>query len=208
MRSSGVPAPSDAIVGGDRESKTADVHAVSSRLPHSSVAHHPLSRILARVPARRASVGVRYRGAQPVHLRDYDATVADSFRATLATKVGRSPWDAFNIPCIVPIQMCRFLRACGAWSEDCGGNDACAVSGARRTVSGSISKAERATLEDSRASVVPARRSGQVRQASFTDLLDAQRLYHQARLGIARAQSNRFRDIALPFVALSGDAPH
>jgi len=146
--------------------------------------------------------------AQPVHLRDCDATVADSFRATLATKVDGSPRDAFNKPCIVPFQMCRFLQACGAWSEDCGGNDACVVSGARRRVSGSIVKAERAVLEDSQASVVLAQQSSQVRQANFTDLLDAQRLYQQARLGIARAECNRFRDIALPFVALGGDAPH
>lgn len=66
-------------------------------------------------------------------------------------------------------------------------------------------EAEQAALEASRASLDLTQQSFQAGQASFLQILEAQRLYQQARLGIARAQSNRYLDTALFFLAVGGD---
>lgn len=65
--------------------------------------------------------------------------------------------------------------------------------------------AEQAALEASRASLELTQQSFQAGQASFLQILEAQRLYQQARLGIARATSARYLDTALYFLALGGD---
>jgi NodT family efflux transporter outer membrane factor (OMF) lipoprotein len=65
--------------------------------------------------------------------------------------------------------------------------------------------AQQAALEASRASLELTQQSFQAGQASFLQILEAQRLYQQARLGIAKATSTRYLDTALYFLALGGD---
>lgn len=66
-------------------------------------------------------------------------------------------------------------------------------------------EADQAALEASRASLELTQQSFQAGQASFLQILESQRLYQQARLGIARAQSARYVDTALFFLAAGRD---
>jgi NodT family efflux transporter outer membrane factor (OMF) lipoprotein len=69
-------------------------------------------------------------------------------------------------------------------------------------------EAEQAALEASRASLDLTQQSFQAGQASFLQILEAQRLYQQARLGIARAETSRYTDTALLFLAVGRDVAH
>jgi NodT family efflux transporter outer membrane factor (OMF) lipoprotein len=64
--------------------------------------------------------------------------------------------------------------------------------------------AELKALETARASLDLTQESYQAGQSSFLQLLEAQRLYQQARLGYVRAKSQRYADSAQLFVALGG----
>jgi NodT family efflux transporter outer membrane factor (OMF) lipoprotein len=66
-------------------------------------------------------------------------------------------------------------------------------------------EAEQAALETLRASLELTQQSFAAGQASFLQVLEAQRLYQQARLGIARAESSRYLDTILFFLAVGGD---
>ncbi len=65
--------------------------------------------------------------------------------------------------------------------------------------------AQHAALEASRASLELTQQSYQAGQTSFLQVLVTQRLYLQARLGFARAQSQRYLDTALFYLVLGGD---
>ncbi|MBS0396958.1 MAG: efflux transporter outer membrane subunit, partial [Proteobacteria bacterium] len=67
-------------------------------------------------------------------------------------------------------------------------------------------EAQQAALEASTASLELSRQAYEAGQASFIDLLEAQRLFQQARLGLARVQSARFLDTANYFLSMGGDA--
>lgn len=69
-------------------------------------------------------------------------------------------------------------------------------------------EADQAALEASRASLELTQQGFQAGQASFLQILESQRLYQQARLGIARAQSARYVDTALFFLAAGRDVTH
>ncbi len=64
--------------------------------------------------------------------------------------------------------------------------------------------AEQKALETARASLELTQQSYQAGQSSFLQLLEAQRLYQQARLGYVRAKSQRYIDTAQLFVAMGG----
>jgi NodT family efflux transporter outer membrane factor (OMF) lipoprotein len=66
-------------------------------------------------------------------------------------------------------------------------------------------EAQQAALEASRASLELTQQSYEAGQASFLQVLVTQRIYLQARLGIARAQSRRYLDTALFYLVLGGD---
>ncbi|HTK99393.1 MAG TPA: efflux transporter outer membrane subunit [Pseudomonadales bacterium] len=66
-------------------------------------------------------------------------------------------------------------------------------------------EAQQAALESSRASLELTQQSYEAGQASFLQILVTQRIYLQARLGIARAESQRYLDTALLFLVLGGD---
>ena len=66
--------------------------------------------------------------------------------------------------------------------------------------------AQQAAFEAARASLDLTQQSFQAGQASFVQILDAQRLYQQARLGLSRARSARYLDTVQLFLALGGDA--
>jgi len=66
-------------------------------------------------------------------------------------------------------------------------------------------EAQQAALEASRASLELTQQSYEAGQASFLQILVTQRIYLQARLGIARAESERYLDTALLFLVLGGD---
>lgn len=66
------------------------------------------------------------------------------------------------------------------------------------------SSAQAGALQTARAALALTQESYQAGQASLLQLLEAQRLYQQARLGYARAQGQRFSDTAQLFIALGG----
>ncbi len=66
-------------------------------------------------------------------------------------------------------------------------------------------EAQQAALEASRASLELTQQSYEAGQASFLQVLVTQRIYLQARLGIARAESQRYLDTALFYLVLGGD---
>jgi outer membrane protein TolC len=66
-------------------------------------------------------------------------------------------------------------------------------------------EAQQAALESSRASLELTQQSYEAGQASFLQILVTQRIYLQARLRIARAESQRYLDTALLFLVLGGD---
>jgi NodT family efflux transporter outer membrane factor (OMF) lipoprotein len=66
-------------------------------------------------------------------------------------------------------------------------------------------EAQQAALEASRASLELTQQSYEAGQASFLQILVTQRIYLQARLGIARAESERYLDTALLYLVLGGD---
>ncbi len=66
-------------------------------------------------------------------------------------------------------------------------------------------EAQQAALESSRASLELTQQSYESGQASFLQILVTQRIYLQARLGIARAESQRYLDTALLYLVLGGD---
>ncbi len=66
-------------------------------------------------------------------------------------------------------------------------------------------EAQQAALESSRASLELTQQSYEAGQASFLQILVTQRIYLQARLGIARAESQRYLDTALFYLVLGGD---
>jgi NodT family efflux transporter outer membrane factor (OMF) lipoprotein len=66
-------------------------------------------------------------------------------------------------------------------------------------------QAQQAALEASRASLELTQQSYEAGQASFLQILVTQRIYLQARLGIARAESQRYLDTALLYLVLGGD---
>jgi NodT family efflux transporter outer membrane factor (OMF) lipoprotein len=65
--------------------------------------------------------------------------------------------------------------------------------------------ASQAALEASRASLELTQQSFEAGQASFLQIIEAQRLYQEARLGMARAESSRYTDTATLFLAVGGD---
>ena len=65
--------------------------------------------------------------------------------------------------------------------------------------------AQQAALEASRASLELTQQSYEAGQTSFLQVLVTQRLFLQARIGIARAESQRYLDTALFFLVLGGD---
>ncbi|MDE2305145.1 MAG: efflux transporter outer membrane subunit [Gammaproteobacteria bacterium] len=67
--------------------------------------------------------------------------------------------------------------------------------------------AEESALEVSRASLELTQQSFQAGQSNVFDLLNAERLYQQARLGHARAVSARYQDTVQLYLVLGGDAP-
>jgi NodT family efflux transporter outer membrane factor (OMF) lipoprotein len=66
-------------------------------------------------------------------------------------------------------------------------------------------EAQQAALDASRASLELTQQSYEAGQASFLQVLVTQRLYLEARLGFARAESQRFLDTALYYLVLGGD---
>ena len=66
--------------------------------------------------------------------------------------------------------------------------------------------AQQAALEASQATLDLTQQSYEAGQTSFLQLLVAQRLYQQARIGVTRAQSQRYLDTVQYFLALGGDA--
>jgi NodT family efflux transporter outer membrane factor (OMF) lipoprotein len=66
--------------------------------------------------------------------------------------------------------------------------------------------AQQKALETAKATLDLTQQSYEAGQASFVQVLVAQRLYQQARLGITRAVSQRYLDTALFFLVLGGDA--
>ena len=66
--------------------------------------------------------------------------------------------------------------------------------------------AQHAALETARATLELTQQSYEAGQASFIQVLIAQRLYQEARVGVTRAESARYLDTALYFLALGGDA--
>lgn len=66
-------------------------------------------------------------------------------------------------------------------------------------------EAQQAALESSRASLELTQQSYEAGQASFLQILVNQRIFLQARLGIARAESQRYLDTAVLFLVLGGD---
>jgi NodT family efflux transporter outer membrane factor (OMF) lipoprotein len=66
-------------------------------------------------------------------------------------------------------------------------------------------EAQQAALEASRASLELTQQSYEAGQTSFLQVLVTQRLFLQARLGFARAQSQRYLDTALFYLVLGGD---
>lgn len=67
--------------------------------------------------------------------------------------------------------------------------------------------AETGALDSARAALDLTQESYRAGQASLPQLLEAQRLYQQARLGAARAAGQRHADTAQLFVALGGTSP-
>jgi NodT family efflux transporter outer membrane factor (OMF) lipoprotein len=66
-------------------------------------------------------------------------------------------------------------------------------------------EAQQAALEASRASLELTQQSYEAGQASFLQVLVTQRIFLEARLGFARAESQRFLDTALFYLVLGGD---
>ncbi|HMF29031.1 MAG TPA: TolC family protein, partial [Candidatus Cybelea sp.] len=66
--------------------------------------------------------------------------------------------------------------------------------------------AQQAAIEASRATLDLTQQSYEAGQTSFLQLLVTQRLYQEARIGVTRAQSQRYLDTVLFFLALGGDA--
>jgi NodT family efflux transporter outer membrane factor (OMF) lipoprotein len=66
-------------------------------------------------------------------------------------------------------------------------------------------EAQQAALEASSASLELTQQSYEAGQASFLQVLVTQRIFLQARLGFARAQSQRYLDTALFYLVLGGD---
>ena len=67
-------------------------------------------------------------------------------------------------------------------------------------------EAQHAALETARATLDLTQQSYEAGQASFVQVLIAQRLFQEARVGLSRAESARYLDTALYFLALGGDA--
>lgn len=68
-------------------------------------------------------------------------------------------------------------------------------------------EAERGALDATLASLHLTQEGYEAGQASLLQVLDAQRLYQQARLGYARAQGQRYLDTAQLYIAMGGAAP-
>ena len=66
--------------------------------------------------------------------------------------------------------------------------------------------AQRKALDIAQASLDLTQQSYQVGQASFLQIIEAERQYQQARLGYVRAQTQRYADSAQFFIAMGGDA--
>ena len=67
-------------------------------------------------------------------------------------------------------------------------------------------EAQRKALETAQATLDLTRQSYQAGQASLLQILEAQRLYEQSRLGYVRARGQRYLDTAQWFVSLAGSA--
>jgi len=67
--------------------------------------------------------------------------------------------------------------------------------------------AQRKALDAAQATLDLTQQSFQAGQASFLQILEAQRLYEQARLGHVRAKAQRFLDTLGLYVAMGGSAP-
>jgi outer membrane protein TolC len=65
-------------------------------------------------------------------------------------------------------------------------------------------EAQKTALDTAQASLSLTQESFRVGQASLLQVLDAQRLYQQARVGYVRAKAQRYQDTALLFAALGG----
>ena len=68
--------------------------------------------------------------------------------------------------------------------------------------------AEREALDAAQASLNLTTEGYQAGQASFVQVLDAQRLYQQARLGYARLRGQQYLDTVLLYVAMGGTSAH
>jgi outer membrane protein TolC len=68
--------------------------------------------------------------------------------------------------------------------------------------------AQRKALDAAQATLDLTQQSFQAGQASFLQIIEAQRLYQQARLGYMRAQAQRYLDTLQLFVALGGAQPN
>jgi NodT family efflux transporter outer membrane factor (OMF) lipoprotein len=67
--------------------------------------------------------------------------------------------------------------------------------------------AQRKALDAAQATLDLTQQSYQAGQTSFLQIIEAQRLFQQARLGYVRAQAQRYADSVQFFVAMGGDAP-
>ncbi len=66
--------------------------------------------------------------------------------------------------------------------------------------------AQRKALDAAQATLDLTQQSYQAGQASFLQIIEAQRLFQQARLGYVRAQAQRYADSAQFFIAMGGDS--
>lgn len=69
---------------------------------------------------------------------------------------------------------------------------------------GALLDAQRKALDAARATLDLTQQSYQAGQASFLQIIEAQRLFEQARLGHVRAQAQRYADTAQFFIAMGG----
>jgi NodT family efflux transporter outer membrane factor (OMF) lipoprotein len=67
--------------------------------------------------------------------------------------------------------------------------------------------AQRKAFDTARATLDLTQQSYQAGQASLLQMLESQRLYQQARLGLARARGQRYTDTAQLFIAMGGAQP-
>jgi outer membrane protein TolC len=68
----------------------------------------------------------------------------------------------------------------------------------------SLLEAQRKALDVAQATLDLTQQSFQAGQASFLQIIEAQRLYQQARLGYVRAKAQRYADSVQLFVATGG----